>query len=337
MGRPSRPTRSYAADDRQRPAFEFERGRDAVKRLHARRRQVLPVRMQVDEPRRHHEPARVEHGAPLERRPRDRGDAAVPNAHRPNAVEPRLRVDDTSVREHEIEGATGSARGRGGVCAVTAEAAISEVRSKQQEALAARCGITLTRKLTLLSVGWITAPTREDITAMANIIESFRGEFLRYRALAEAAIAQLDDADLSIVDSSGSNSIVVICWHIAGNLRSRFTDFLTADGEKPWRHRDEEFEERQVTKEALFQKWNAGWDVLVTTLDALTDEQVHATVTIRGQSMTVHEALSRSLAHLSYHVGQIVYIAKAMRGENFTSLSIPRGASDISGPMGDAR
>ena len=169
---------------------------------------------------------------------------------------------------------------------------------------------------------------------MANIIESFRGEFLRYRALAEAAIAQLDDADLSIVDSSGSNSIVVICWHIAGNLRSRFTDFLTADGEKPWRHRDEEFKERQVTKEALFQKWNAGWDVLVTTLDALTDEQVHATVTIRGQSMTVHEALSRSLAHLSYHVGQIVYIAKAMRGENFTSLSIPRGASDTFRPKG---
>ena len=169
---------------------------------------------------------------------------------------------------------------------------------------------------------------------MANIIDSFRGEFLRYRALAEAAIAQLDDADLSIVDSSGSNSIVVICWHIAGNLRSRFTDFLTADGEKPWRHRDEEFKERQVTKEALFQKWNAGWDVLVTTLDALTDEQVHATVTIRGQSMTVHEALSRSLAHLSYHVGQIVYIAKAMRGENFTSLSIPRGASDTFRPKG---
>ena len=85
----------------------------------------------------------------------------------------------------------------------------------------------------------------------------------RYKALAEAAIAQLDEADLSVTDSSGSNSIAVICWHIAGNLRSRFTDFLTSDGEKPWRHRDEEFEERQVTREALLQKWNAGWDVLV--------------------------------------------------------------------------
>jgi uncharacterized damage-inducible protein DinB len=169
---------------------------------------------------------------------------------------------------------------------------------------------------------------------MTGIIKSFRGEYLRYKALAEAAIAQLDESDLSVTDSSGSNSIAVICWHIAGNLRSRFTDFLTSDGEKPWRHRDEEFEERQVTREALLQKWNAGWDVLVKALDALTDEHVHATVTIRGQSMTVHEALSRSLAHLSYHVGQIVYIAKALRGEHFTSLSIPRGASDTFRPKG---
>ena len=158
---------------------------------------------------------------------------------------------------------------------------------------------------------------------MTGIINSFRGEYLRYKALAEAAIAQLDEADLSVTDSSGGNSIAVICWHIAGNLRSRFTDFLTSDGEKPWRHRDEEFEERQVTREAL-----------AKALDALTDEQVHASVIIRGQSMTVHEALSRSLAHLSYHVGQIVYIAKALRGENFTSLSIPRGASDTFRPKG---
>src|SRR6187401_3193597 len=102
---------------------------------------------------------------------------------------------------------------------------------------------------------------------MTSIIDSFRGEYLRYKALAEAAIAQLDEAELSAEGSSSANSVAMICWHISGNLRSRFTDFLTTDGEKPWRHRDEEFEERQVTKEALFQKWNAGWDVLVTTLD----------------------------------------------------------------------
>jgi uncharacterized damage-inducible protein DinB len=169
---------------------------------------------------------------------------------------------------------------------------------------------------------------------MTSIIDSFRGEFLRYKALAEAAIAQLGEADLSVTDSSGGNSITVICWHIAGNLRSRFTDFLTSDGEKPWRHRDEEFEERSVTREALLDKWNSGWDVLLRTLDTLTDEQIHSVVTIRRQTLTVHEALGRSLAHVSYHVGQIVYIAKALRGENFTSLSIPRGASDTFRPKG---
>jgi len=163
---------------------------------------------------------------------------------------------------------------------------------------------------------------------MTSIIESLRGEFLRYKALAEAAIAQLDEAELSAADSKGSNSVVVICRHIAGNLRSRFTDFLTSDGEKTWRHRDEEFEERAITREALVEQWDAGWNVLLQTLASLTDDQVHSTVTIRQQTLTVHEALSRSLAHLSYHVGQIVYIAKAQRGENWKCLSIPRGASD---------
>ena len=107
---------------------------------------------------------------------------------------------------------------------------------------------------------------------------------------------------------------------------------LTTDGEKPWRHRDEEFDERSVTREALLEKWNAGWGVLLQTLETLADDQVHARVTIRGQTMSVHEALTRSLAHLSSHVGQIVYIAKAQCGASFTSLSIPRGASDTFRP-----
>lgn len=168
--------------------------------------------------------------------------------------------------------------------------------------------------------------------AMTGIITSFRGEYLRYKALAEAAIAQVDEAALCATDVAGSNSIAVICWHISGNLRSRFTDFLTTDGEKTWRHRDEEFEERSVTRVALLEKWNAGWSVLLQTLDTLADDQVHARVSIRGQAMTVHEALTRSLAHLSSHVGQIVYIAKAQRGPSFTSLSIPRAASDTFRP-----
>lgn len=163
---------------------------------------------------------------------------------------------------------------------------------------------------------------------MTSIVNSFRGEYLRYKALAEGAIAQLDAGELAAGGSSSTNSVAMICWHISGNLRSRFTEFLTTDGEKPWRHRDEEFEERSVTREALLDNWNAGWDVLLHTLDSLTEEQIHSQVVVRGQGLTVHEALSRSLAHLSYHVGQIVYIAKALRGENWKSLSIPRGASD---------
>ena len=112
---------------------------------------------------------------------------------------------------------------------------------------------------------------------------SFRGGYLRYKALAEAAIAQVDEAALCATDAAGSNSIAVICWHISGNLQSRFTDFLTTDGEKPWRHRDEEFDERSVTREALLEKWNAGWSVLLQTLETLADDQVHARVTIRGR------------------------------------------------------
>lgn len=163
---------------------------------------------------------------------------------------------------------------------------------------------------------------------MTNFIDSIRAEYLRYKGLAEAAIDQLSDDELSAHDPNGGNSIAVICWHISGNLRSRFTEFLTSDGEKPWRKREEEFRARTVTRAALLTKWNEGWDVLLGTLATLTDEQLELTVTIRGQPLRVHEALHRSLAHLSYHVGQIVYIAKATRGKDWKYLSIPPGKSD---------
>ena len=163
---------------------------------------------------------------------------------------------------------------------------------------------------------------------MTTVVESIRDEFLRYKALAEAAIAQLSDADLSAPGQNGGNSIAIICWHVSGNLRSRFSDFLTSDGEKPWRKRDEEFEPRAVTRQELLAKWQAGWDVLLPALGALTDAQLATTVTVRQQPMLVHEALHRSLAHLAYHVGQIVFLAKALRGADWTYLSIPPGQSD---------
>ena len=143
---------------------------------------------------------------------------------------------------------------------------------------------------------------------MTSVIDSIRAEYLRYKVLAEAAIEQLGEAELSAQGPSGGNSIAVICWHIAGNLQSRFTDFLTSDGEKPWREREEEFRARTVTRAELLVKWDQGWAVLLGTLANLSDEQLQRTVTIRGQSLQVHEALHRSVAHLSYHVGQIVYL-----------------------------
>jgi uncharacterized damage-inducible protein DinB len=159
-----------------------------------------------------------------------------------------------------------------------------------------------------------------------DIVKSIRSEFLRYKDLGEKAIAQLDDAALTSSGGS-SNSIATICWHVSGNLRSRFTDFLTSDGEKPWRKRDEEFEARAVTRDEVREKWDAGWSVLLAALDELSDDDLERVVTIRNQGLSVQDALLRSLAHASYHVGQIVYAAKAARGADWTYLSIPPGQS----------
>src|SRR5215510_14157442 len=161
-----------------------------------------------------------------------------------------------------------------------------------------------------------------------TIVESIRAEYVRYKTVAEAAIRQLDDAQLAAHASQNSNSIATICWHLSGNLKSRFTDFLTSDGEKPWRHREEEFQPRSVTKAELLEKWEDGWTALLGALNELRDDQLHATVMIRQQALDVHEALERSLAHLAYHVGQIVYVAKSLRGTEWTYLSIPPGKSD---------
>jgi proteasome lid subunit RPN8/RPN11/uncharacterized damage-inducible protein DinB len=160
-----------------------------------------------------------------------------------------------------------------------------------------------------------------------NVVESIRGEYLRYKNLAEAAIRQASDDQLSAVASADSNSIAAICWHVSGNLKSRFTDFLTSDGEKPWRNRDEEFEARQVTRQELLAKWEDGWAALSTALSGLTNDDLEREVTIRGQVIPVIDALHRSLAHTSYHVGQIVFVAKAGAGATWTSLSIPKGQS----------
>lgn len=163
---------------------------------------------------------------------------------------------------------------------------------------------------------------------MSPIVDSIRSEYQRYKTLAERAIEQLRDEELSQAGPGGGNSIAIICWHLSGNLRSRFTDFLTSDGEKPWRRRDEEFEARTVARAELLAKWESGWQPLAQALSGLTDAHLAHTVTIRSRPLTVHEALHRSLAHTSYHVGQIVYLAKAFRGGDWKALSISLGASE---------
>jgi hypothetical protein len=162
---------------------------------------------------------------------------------------------------------------------------------------------------------------------MDPVVASIDAEFRRYQALAEAALDQVPDDRLSEPGPGGTNSLAVTGWHISGNLRSRFTDFLTTDGEKPWRHRDEEFVARSVTRAELLAKWNQGWGVLLATLGSLRDADLARSVAIRGRPLSVVEALQRSLAHVSYHVGQMVFLARAIVGSDWKYLSIPPGGS----------
>jgi hypothetical protein len=162
---------------------------------------------------------------------------------------------------------------------------------------------------------------------MSAVLDSIRAEYERYQMLGERALDQVPEALLSAPGPGGGNSLTTIAWHVAGNLRSRFTAFLTEDGEKPWRNREEEFAAREVSREELRAHWDTGWTALYDAIRPLTDADLHHTVTIRGQPLRVHDALHRSLAHVSYHVGQIVYLAHAHCGAAWEYLSIPPGAS----------
>jgi len=162
---------------------------------------------------------------------------------------------------------------------------------------------------------------------MQTIFESIETEYRRYKLLAEGAIQQVPAEQLSAGVPAGSNSIAKLVWHVSGNLESRFTDFLTTDGEKPWRDRDSEFVDRRVTPEELIAKWERGFAVLFGALRSLTAADLCREVRIRGQPLAVHAALLRSLAHTSCHVGQIVYIAKSLCGAEWQTLSIPLGGS----------
>ena len=164
----------------------------------------------------------------------------------------------------------------------------------------------------------------------AALLASFRQNFLAYKSLADRALAQLTDAEWLHIPAAGSNSVAVIVQHMVGNLRSRFTDFLTTDGEKPTRQRDNEFVEprSQAAVAALKPEWEAAWRILFTLLEQLRPEDLLRLVTIRGEAHTVLAAVQRQVAHYAYHAGQLVQLAKIIRGEGFGSLSIPRGQSE---------
>lgn len=151
--------------------------------------------------------------------------------------------------------------------------------------------------------------------------------FRQYKALGERAIAQTQDEGLSWQPTPETNSITVIVRHLCGNMLSRWTDFLTADGEKPDRNRDAEFEEATVDRHTLMQVWEQGWACLFRTLESLTEADLSKTIFIRGELHSVIEAIQRQIAHYAYHVGQIVLLARAATGAAWVSLSIPKGES----------
>ncbi len=159
------------------------------------------------------------------------------------------------------------------------------------------------------------------------VLTSYQKQFAYYRHLGENTMAQLTDEELFRDDAAGSNSVAVIVKHLAGNMKSRWTDFLTTDGEKPWRNRDQEFIADFADRAALEAAWAEGWAVLENAINGLEPEHLSTIVYIRNEGHTVAEALNRQLAHYAYHVGQIVLLGKQMKGAEWQSLSIPRGDS----------
>jgi hypothetical protein len=158
---------------------------------------------------------------------------------------------------------------------------------------------------------------------LSNVEASFKS----MKKLAEGTFVQLDFEELHFSPNEESNSIALLVKHMSGNMISRFTDFLTTDGEKPNRNRDEEFEGGYPSKEELIKAWNNGWGTLFQTLSELNEEDVFKTIFIRGEPHSVMEALQRQVSHYSYHIGQMIYLGKMIRNEKWKTLSVPRGNS----------
>lgn len=160
------------------------------------------------------------------------------------------------------------------------------------------------------------------------MLKDFKGEFERYKLLGEKAIKQVPDIELNHRLGGGEvNSVTMLVRHISGNLHSRFTNFLTTDGEKPWRKREAEFEDVHLNRQQLLETWESSWATLLATLKQLKEEDAEKQITIRGVPHTVSEALCRALAHVAMHVGQIILLARLTHDGEWRSLSIPKGHS----------
>ena len=149
-----------------------------------------------------------------------------------------------------------------------------------------------------------------------------------YKDLGDKTFAQLTERDFHYQPNETSNSIAITIQHMAGNMLSRWTDFLTTDGEKGWRNRDTEFEEQQLSKQQLMELWNKGWQCFLEALQSLKEDDLLKTIYIRSEGLLVVDAVNRQLAHYPYHVGQIIYLAKIITNNNWQNLSVAKGQSD---------
>lgn len=163
---------------------------------------------------------------------------------------------------------------------------------------------------------------------ICNYLTSAKKQFAYYKMLGEKTLAQLSDEELHWQFNAESNSIAIIVNHVSGNMQSRWTDFLTSDGEKSWRNRDAEFEDSIASRAELLDRWNQGWQCLFQALDSINENNFATEVYIRNTGHTVVEAINRQLSHYAYHVGQIVMLGKMLKGSAWQSLSIPKNQSE---------
>ncbi len=158
-----------------------------------------------------------------------------------------------------------------------------------------------------------------------------------YKDLGDKTFEQLNEWDFHYQPNDESNSIAVIIQHMAGNMLSRWTNFLTEDGEKEWRQRDDEFEVHTYNKQQLLELWEKGWACFLTAVEALKKKDLKKTVTIRNEPLTVIDAINRQLAHYPYHVGQLIFLAKIIKNKSWTNLSIPKGDSQVYNSAADVK